>query len=66
MFALYWDASQKKVFGINGSGRCSKDLNLEALAEMGFSENNRPDPYHALWVTVPGCGFCITTPSCPG
>jgi gamma-glutamyltranspeptidase/glutathione hydrolase len=55
MFALYWDAAKQKVLGINGSGRSSAQLSVERLADLGYSEANRPDPYHALWVTVPGC-----------
>lgn len=54
MFCLYWNNTTKSIHGINGSGRCSSNLNLEKLAAMGYNEQNRPGDYSPLWITVPG------------
>jgi gamma-glutamyltranspeptidase / glutathione hydrolase len=50
-FALYWDASSKSVFALNGSGPAAGSANLESLLSAGYDQF----PYftgHA--VSVPG------------
>ena len=51
-FALYFDASTKRVSALNGSGRSPAALDLDVLAADGFSEALPPHHVHA--VTVPG------------
>ncbi len=51
-FALYYDASKKRVFGLNGSGRSPAALDLNKLAEDGFTESL--PRFHPHTVTVPG------------
>mmetsp|Transcript_15315 Transcript_15315/g.59857 ORF Transcript_15315/g.59857 Transcript_15315/m.59857 type:complete len:544 (+) Transcript_15315:50-1681(+) len=50
-FLLYYEASTKKVHGINGSGRCPAALSIESLKAKGITEL---DPFGANTVTVPG------------
>jgi gamma-glutamyltranspeptidase/glutathione hydrolase len=52
MFALYWSAKDKKLKGINGSGRCPTKLSWRTLARTGA----KVVPNFG-WpsVTVPGC-----------
>jgi len=54
MFALYWDASDKKVRGLNSSGKSPSNLTLEMLRkELGSEAKQIPQSSpHA--VTVPG------------
>jgi gamma-glutamyltranspeptidase/glutathione hydrolase len=57
MFALYYDASTRKVSGLNGSGRAPAALSVELLERQGLL----PLPaHHAHAVTVPGAcaGWC--------
>ncbi|KAA3640475.1 MAG: gamma-glutamyltransferase [Proteobacteria bacterium] len=51
IFAIVWDAKSKKLYGLNGSGRSPKSLNLQ-----WFKDNNYDKiPSHGpLPVTVPG------------
>ncbi len=59
-FALYFDASTKRVQAVNGSGRSPAALTIEALAERGITgELPRFSPHT---VTVPGAaaGWCDT------
>jgi len=37
-FALYWDAKQKKVFGLNGSGPSAKSASIEDLRKEGYEK----------------------------
>ncbi len=37
-FALYWDAKQKKVFGLNGSGPSAKAASIEDLRSQGYDQ----------------------------
>lgn len=52
LYAIIWDASTKKLYGINGSGRSPVSLKLDYFR----SKNIRSIPsYGPLSVTVPGC-----------
>lgn len=53
-FVLYFDAKEKKVKGINASGRCPANLSIDVMEKAGYSEINRPLPISPFWVTVPG------------
>ncbi len=50
-FALYWDAAQKKVFALNGSGPAAKKSNLDALIQAGYLDYPL---YSGHAVSVPG------------
>ncbi len=52
IFALVWDAKQKKLFGLNGSGRSPKSLTLAELQKRGLK---KIPPLGPLPVSVPGC-----------
>jgi gamma-glutamyltranspeptidase/glutathione hydrolase len=50
-FFLYFCAAEGKIYGVNGSGRCPRQLTLEALQQRGIEGI----PQHGLAsVTVPG------------
>ncbi|MCX9079360.1 MAG: gamma-glutamyltransferase [Candidatus Methanoperedens sp.] len=51
MFALYFDATTKKITALNGSGRAPAAINLDDLRAKGWTEI---DPHSAHAVTVPG------------
>lgn len=51
-FALYYQASTRQVFALNGSGRAPAALTLQRLQHEGFTD--QLPPYHAYTVTVPG------------
>jgi len=57
LFAIVWSASDRKLYGLNGSGRSPKNLSYEELTslleEVG-SPNSIP-AYGPLPVSVPGC-----------
>ncbi|XP_056420832.1 glutathione hydrolase-like YwrD proenzyme [Hyla sarda] len=53
-FCLFYKAETKKVYGLNGSGRCPAALSLGLLKQQGFDEENPLPPTHAHNVTVPG------------
>lgn len=50
-FALFWDAQEKRVTALNGSGRAPAAASLEELLTKGFSQMPANGPYP---VTVPG------------
>jgi len=51
-FALFYEASSRRVYALNGSGRAPEALTLERLRREGL-DRSLP-PYHAYTVTVPG------------
>lgn len=51
-FALYYEASSRTVYALNGSGRAPEGLTYERLRHEGFAE--QMPPYHPYTVTVPG------------
>jgi gamma-glutamyltranspeptidase/glutathione hydrolase len=56
-FALYYDATARRVTGLNGSGRSPAALTLERLEAEGLRELG---PSHGHTITVPGAcaGWC--------
>jgi len=52
IFAIIWSADKQKLFGLNGSGRSPRSLNLEYFKENGYE---KIPAYGPLPVTVPGC-----------
>lgn len=52
LFCIVWDAEQKRLFGLNGSGRSPRSLNLEWFRKNGYERIPSRGP---LPVTVPGC-----------
>ncbi|MDA0998951.1 MAG: gamma-glutamyltransferase [bacterium] len=63
MFMLYWDAREKKLLGLNGSGRAPRAATRERYAELGHTQ--MPEfGIHA--VTVPGAadGWCAALERC--
>ncbi|XP_040283961.1 glutathione hydrolase-like YwrD proenzyme isoform X1 [Bufo bufo] len=53
-FCLFYKADSKKIYALNGSGRCPRALHLELLKQQGFDEVNPLPSSHAHNVTVPG------------
>jgi len=51
-FALYYQASTRQVFALNGSGRAPAALSLERLQREGLGASLPPD--HPYTITVPG------------
>ena len=51
-FALFYDASERKIRALNGSGRAPRALDLRRLQREGFGDGL--PPFHAHNVTVPG------------
>ncbi len=52
LFAIVWDATTKKLYGLNGSGRSPKSLTLDYFKQHGYTHIPAHGP---LPVTVPGC-----------
>ena len=52
LFAIYWSQKDKKLFGLNASGRSPRNWNLKAAKELGLDQI---DPYSPLSWSVPGC-----------
>ena len=52
VFAIVWSAKDQKLYGLNGSGRAPKSLNIEYFKEQGM----KYVPFYGpLPVSVPGC-----------
>jgi gamma-glutamyltranspeptidase/glutathione hydrolase len=52
LFAIVWDADDKKLHGLNASGRSPRSLTLDYFLENGYESI----PYYGpLSVSVPGC-----------
>ncbi len=51
MFALYYEASTRRVTALNGSGRSPAALSLDKLSREGMHEL---PPFHPYTITVPG------------
>lgn len=52
IFAIVWNAEEKKLYGFNGSGRAPKSLSIDYFIE---NKMNYVPFYGPLPVTVPGC-----------
>jgi gamma-glutamyltranspeptidase/glutathione hydrolase len=52
MFAMLWDPKQRKVVGINGSGRSPRGLSLETVRSR--AKDNHIPSHGAVSVSVPG------------
>ena len=51
-FCIYYDATSRKISGLNASGRAPSALSLEYLAEQAITKQMPPTSIHT--VTVPG------------
>ncbi len=51
-FALFYDAQQRQIHALNGSGRAPQALTMDRLRQEGFGEEL--PPYHPYTITVPG------------
>ena len=55
LFAIVWDAEERRLHGLNGSGRSPKELSLSALRERLEREGHERIPkYGVLPLSVPG------------
>jgi gamma-glutamyltranspeptidase/glutathione hydrolase len=52
LFAIIWSAKDKKLYGLNASGRSPGELTVQYFKDRGMAEI---PPYGPLPVTVPGC-----------
>ena len=52
VFVLYFQASDQRVYALNGSGRAPANLTLERLQKEGFGQSL--PPAHPYTITVPG------------
>jgi gamma-glutamyltranspeptidase/glutathione hydrolase len=52
LFVIIWSAKDKKLYGLNASGRSPEKLNLKYFKDRGMS---KIPSYGPLPVTVPGC-----------
>ncbi|MGE4633655.1 MAG: gamma-glutamyltransferase [Planctomycetota bacterium] len=56
LFAIVWDAKEKKLHGFNGSGRSPRSLTLEKLRQEVTALGKDEIPaYGTLPISVPGC-----------
>jgi gamma-glutamyltranspeptidase/glutathione hydrolase len=53
LFAIVWDAKEKRLFGLNASGRSPRGLSLEELKKL--CPNGHIPSLGPLPVSVPGC-----------
>lgn len=58
LFALVWDPAERRLAGLNASGRSPAGLSLEEFARLGVQ---RIPAHGPLSVSVPGCvdGWCV-------
>ncbi len=63
MFMIYWDNSEKRLMGLNGSGRSPRGATLERYRKEGFMA---APPAGIFSVTVPGAfdGWCSALDRC--
>ncbi|MEE9240586.1 MAG: gamma-glutamyltransferase, partial [bacterium] len=63
MFMLYWDNGEKKLRGLNGSGRAPRAASLERYRSEGFTSAPQTGIFS---VTVPGAfdGWCSALDRC--
>ena len=55
LFAIVWDASEKKLYGINASGRSPRNLTYQKMQEeLEERDREKIPPYGFLPITVPG------------
>jgi len=55
LYAIVWSAKDKKLFGLNGSGRSPKGMTLEKMqAEVKKLGRTDIPPYGMLPISVPG------------
>ena len=54
LFAIYWDNKEKKLYGLNASGRSPLNLTLALLREKAEGNNQIPSVGPLSW-SVPGC-----------
>ena len=52
LFAIIWNASEEKFYGLNGSGHSPKSLALDYFTSNGLTRIPASGP---LPITVPGC-----------
>lgn len=52
LYALVWDRSESKLYGLNASGRSPAAASLDTLVKLGYSEMPARGP---LSLSVPGC-----------
>jgi gamma-glutamyltranspeptidase/glutathione hydrolase len=52
LFAIIWSAKDKKLYGLNASGRSPGKMDLKYFKDRGMT---KIPPYGPLPVTVPGC-----------
>lgn len=56
LFAIVWDAKEKKLHGYNGSGRSPRSLTLEKMRKEVEALDQKEIPAHGtLPISVPGC-----------
>ncbi len=56
LFAIVWDAKEKKLHGYNGSGRSPRSLTLEKMRKEVEALEKKEIPAHGtLPISVPGC-----------
>ena len=56
LFAIVWDAKEKKLHGFNGSGRSPRSLTLDKLRQEVAALGKEEIPAHGtLPISIPGC-----------
>ena len=61
-FILYYKACEHKLYGVNGSGRCPKNLSLDVLKQRGHLQGHEcvtvPGAVDAFWEALQKHGQC--------